>query len=151
MSSSKMLLSTHSTCQNPKDYHLSKTTVKAYNSREQHINMFLTDSLMLSLPKSFKLFMNVYYRCVRTQPMYMRREEKPTRCHWMVCCNYNMHQNVSGTSMPIIRSSIPYVCYYRLWRAVLGCWLLGVRCRAAGYVSRQRDVARRATSPFLDT
>ena len=33
------------------------------------------------------------------------------------------------------------VCYYHLWCAVLGCWLLGVRCRAAGHASRKRDVA----------
>jgi len=44
--------------------------------------------------------------------------------------------------MPIIRSSRLYVCYYRLWCAVLGCWLSGVRCRAAGCASRMMDVAR---------
>ena len=44
--------------------------------------------------------------------------------------------------MPIIRSSRLYVCYYRLWCAVFGCWLSGVRFRAAGYASRKRDVAR---------
>ena len=44
------------------------------------------------------------------------------------------------------------VCCYCLWCAVLGCWLSGVRCKAAGYVSWKRDVARRsrATSLFLD-
>ena len=48
--------------------------------------------------------------------------------------------------MPIIRSSRLYVCYYRLWCAVLGFWLSEeVRCRAAGYGSRLRDVAR----PFI--
>jgi len=41
-------------------------------------------------------------------------------------------QHVSGTSMPIIRSSRLYVCYYRLWCTVLGCWLSGVRCRTSG-------------------
>ena len=30
-------------------------------------------------------------------------------------------QHVTGTSMPIIRSSRLYVCYCRLWCAVLGC------------------------------
>ena len=47
----------------------------------------------------------------------------------------NIHyyaQHVSGTSMPIIRSLRLYVCYYRLWCAVLRCWLSEVRCRAAG-------------------
>ena len=42
------------------------------------------------------------------------------------------------------------VFYYRLRCAVLGCWLSGARCRAAGYASRKCDVARRATSIFLD-
>jgi len=34
-------------------------------------------------------------------------------------------QHVSATSIPIIRSSRLYVCYCRLWCAVLGCWLSG--------------------------
>ena len=34
-------------------------------------------------------------------------------------------QQVSGTSMPINRSSRLYVCYCRLWCAVLGLWLSG--------------------------
>jgi len=50
-------------------------------------------------------------------------------------------QHVSGTSMPIIRSSRLYVCYYRLRCAVLSCWLSGVRSRAVGAASRKRDVA----------
>jgi len=37
-------------------------------------------------------------------------------------------QHVSGTSMPVIRSSRLYVCYYLLWCAMLGCWLSWVRC-----------------------
>ena len=56
-------------------------------------------------------------------------------------------QHVSGTSMLIIRSSRLYACCYRLWCAVLGCWLSGVRCRTAGYdASRKRDVARLSES-----
>jgi len=55
-------------------------------------------------------------------------------------------QHVLGTSMPIIRSSRLYVCYYRLWCAVLGCWLSGARCRAAGCESKQRDAAQIAAS-----
>ena len=34
-----------------------------------------------------------------------------------------------------------------LWCAVLGYWLSAVRCRAAGYVSRKRDVARLVQHP----
>ena len=45
------------------------------------------------------------------------------------------------------------VCYYRLWCAVLGYWLSGVRCREAGCESRKRDAARlsRAESLFMDS
>ena len=50
-------------------------------------------------------------------------------------------QHVSATCMPIIRSSRLYVCYYRLWCAVLGC-LSRVRSRAAGCESSKRDAAR---------
>ena len=39
--------------------------------------------------------------------------------------------------MPIIRSSRLYVFYCRVWCAVLGCWLSGVSCRAAGCASRK--------------
>ena len=41
-----------------------------------------------------------------------------------------------------------YVCYYRLWCAMPCCWLLEVRCSAAGYACGMRDVTRlsRATS-----
>ena len=45
--------------------------------------------------------------------------------------------------MPIIRSSRLYMYYYRLLCAMIGCWLSGVRCRAAGFEPRKRDVARR--------
>jgi hypothetical protein len=50
-------------------------------------------------------------------------------------------QHVSGTSMTIIRSSRLYVRICRLWCAVLGCCLSGVRCRTAGCASRKRDAA----------
>jgi len=51
--------------------------------------------------------------------------------------------------VPIIRSSRLYVCYYRLWCAVLGCWFLGVRYRAAGYASRKRDAAPTTTDTTI--
>jgi hypothetical protein len=44
--------------------------------------------------------------------------------------------------MPILRSLRLYACYYRLWCAVLGCWLSGVRRRAVGYASGKRNVAQ---------
>ena len=42
-----------------------------------------------------------------------------------------------------------YMCYYRLWCAVLGCWLSGVRCRAADCASRKRHVARHCRTTCL--
>ena len=35
-------------------------------------------------------------------------------------------------------------------RTYLGCWLSGVRCRAAGHASRKRDVARLALSSGME-
>jgi len=34
-----------------------------------------------------------------------------------------------GRSVGIVRSRTKATEYYRLWCAVLGCWLSGVRCR----------------------
>jgi len=64
-----------------------------------------------------------------TFELHMRREEKPTRCHWMLYCTYAQH--VSGTSMPIIWSSrlymllAPMVC--SAWLLVFGCQVQGSR------------------------
>ena len=64
---------------------------------------------------------DIHTSCVFVRAsLHMRREEKPTRCHWMVYCTYAQH--VSGNSMPTIRSSRLYVCYYCLWCAMP--WLL---------------------------
>ena len=152
-----------------------------------------------------KLLRNVFVAwCVFVRAsLHMRREEKPTRCHCMLYCTYDIlnmfrillfpssraldylcvfaayyvsclaagcrgsdagqqgvrpgrgmlhdcvvdvtvcfiafmiRSNVSSTSMPIIRSSrLTYICYFRLWCAVLGRWLSGVKCGAAGCASR---------------
>jgi hypothetical protein len=80
--------------------------------------------------------MNLTWCVFARASLHMRREEKATRCH---CMHLRYVQHVSGTSMPIIRSSRLYVCICRLWCAVLGCWLSGVRCRAAGGASRKRE------------
>ena len=48
---------------------------------------------------------------------HMRREEKPTKCHWMVYYTYNK-QHVSGTSMPIIsmrREEKPTKCHWMVY------------------------------------
>ena len=57
--------------------------------------------------------------------LHMRREEKLTRCHWMVYCTYNTLNMFRALLLPIIRRSKLYVCYYSLRCAVLGCWLSG--------------------------
>jgi hypothetical protein len=58
----------------------------------------------------------------------------------MAYCTYNRLNMFPALLCPSsgARNS---VCYYRLWCAVLGCWLLEVRYRAAGYVLGLRDVA----------
>ena len=53
-----------------------------------------------------------------------RREEKPTRCHWMLYCTYDMFNMFRALLCPS-SGARDYVCYYRLWCAVLGCWLSG--------------------------
>jgi len=72
----------------------------------------------------------------------MRREEKPTRRHRMVYCTYNMLNMFRALLCP----SSGAQHYMRVITAYgvqcLGCWLSGVRCRAVGYASKKRDVAR---------
>ena len=82
--------------------------------------------------------------------LVLRREEKPTRCHLMVYCTYDTLNMFRALLCP--SSGARDYMYYRLWCAVLGYWLSGVRCRAAGCESRKRDAARlrRAASLFLD-
>jgi len=62
--------------------------------------------------------------------LMLRREEKQTRCHWTCVLHLQYARHISGTSMPIIRSSRPYVCYYRLWCAMP--WFLVVRGQMQG-------------------
>jgi hypothetical protein len=71
-----------------------------------------------------------------------RREEKPTRCHWMVYCTYNMLNMFRPLLCPSsgARDYMWVITACGVW--CLGCWLLEVRCRAAGYAFGIRDVAR---------
>ena len=48
----------------------------------------------------------------------MRREEKPTRCHWMLYCTYNMI-NIFRALLCPSSGALDYVCYCRVWYAVL--------------------------------
>ena len=78
--------------------------------------------------------------CAKTPTM--RREKEPTRCHCMLYCTYDMLNMFRALLCPSSRA-LDYMCVcLRLWCAVLGCWLSGVRCRAAGCASRKRDAAR---------
>ena len=107
------------------------------------------------------------HRCICVE------KKNPTRCHWMVYCTYNMLNMFRALLFPP-KGTRDYMCYYRLWYAVLGCWLSGAGSRlcvqdegccttqscniawllvvggqvTAGCVSRMRNVARlsRATS-----
>ena len=74
--------------------------------------------------------------------LHMRREEKPTRCHWMVYCTYNMLNMFQELLCPSsgARDYMRVITAYGV--RYLGYWLLKVRCRAAGYAFGMRDVAR---------
>jgi hypothetical protein len=77
---------------------------------------------------------------------------KPTRCHCMLYCTYNMLNMFRAILCPS-SGARDHMCVITAYGVqCLGCWLSGVRCRAAGYVSRKRDVARqsRATTLILD-
>ena len=60
----------------------------------------------------------------------------------MVYCTYNM-LNMFRTLLCPSSGARDYVCCYRLWCAVLGCWW----SEAVGHVSRKRDVARTLKCP----
>jgi len=65
----------------------------------------------------------------------------------MVYYTYNMF-NMFRTLLCPSSGTRDCMCYYSLWCAVLGCWLSGIRCRAAGCESRNRDVARLRRATF---
>ena len=82
--------------------------------------------------------------CLSVRPsLHMPREEKPTRCHWMVYCTYNILNMFRALLWPS-SGDRDYMCVITVYSVrCLGCWLLEVRCRAAVYASGMRDVARR--------
>jgi len=67
--------------------------------------------------------------------LLMRREEKPTRCHWMVYCTYNMLNMFRAPLWPSsgARDNMCVITVYGV--QCLGCWWSEVMCRAAGYAS----------------
>ena len=77
---------------------------------------------------------------------YLRREEKPTRCHWMVYCTYNLLYIFRALLCPS-SGARDYLCVITAYGLrCLGYWLLEVRCRAAGYAYGMRNVARLQSS-----
>ena len=74
--------------------------------------------------------------------LYMRREEKPTRCRWMGYCTYNMLNMFRALLCPSSRAR-DYMCVSTANGVrCLVCWLLEVRCRAVGHAFGKRIVAR---------
>ena len=71
--------------------------------------------------------------------LHMCREEKPTTCHWMVYCIYNVLNIFRVLLCPSSRAqdNMCVITAYSVW--CVGCWLLEVRCRAAGYAFGMRD------------
>ena len=77
----------------------------------------------------------------------LRREEKPTRCHWMVYYTYNMLNMFRALLCPS-SGARDYMCVITAYGVQwLCCWLSEVRCRTAGYVSRMRNVGRIVQHP----
>ena len=78
------------------------------------------------------------------------REKKPARCHWMVYCTYNM-LNIFRALLCPSSGARDYMCVMTAYGVrCLAYWLLGIRCRAAGYAFGMRDVAW-ATSLITNT
>ena len=78
---------------------------------------------------------------VRTS-LHMRSEEKPSRCHWMVYCTYNMLKMFQVDLCPS-SGARDYMCVITAYAVqCLGCRWSEVRYRVAGYASGMRDFAR---------
>ena len=61
--------------------------------------------------------------------LHMRREEKPTRRHWMVYCTYNLLNMFRALLCPSSEAR-DYMCFITACSVqCLGCWLSEVRCR----------------------
>ena len=99
--------------------------------------------IWLCLSSKYSEFLCVFVRA----SLHMRREEKPTRCHWMVYCTHNMLNMVRALLCPS-SGARDYMCVITASGVqCLVCWLSGVRCRTAGYASRKRYVVRLVQHP----
>ena len=117
--------------------HITLAKIKVY--------IFVSIRFNLRALEFWKPSVNTAIHITRPTSTNMRREEKPTRCHWMVYCTYNMLNMFRALLCPSSWAR-DYMCVITAYGVrCLGCWLLEVRCRAAGYAFGMRDVAR-ATS-----
>jgi len=66
---------------------------------------------------------------------FVRREEKLTRCLWIVYCTYNMLNIFRELLCPSsgARDYMYVIAAYVM--QFLGCWWSEVRCKASGYAS----------------
>jgi len=82
-----------------------------------------------------QLFTYILYRgktvwCVFVRAsLHMRREEKPTRCYWMVYCTYNMLNIFRELLCPSsgARDFMCVITAYGVLCLVAGCWGSGAR------------------------
>jgi hypothetical protein len=92
-----------------------------------------------------------YLNCGKDQTIWerhskhMRREEKPTRCHWMLYCTYNILNMFRALLFPS-SGARDYMCVITVYGVrCLVCWW-SVRFRTVGYASGMRVVAQLQSS-----
>ena len=80
--------------------------------------------------------------------LYKSREEKPTRCYWVVYCTYNLLDMFRALIWPssVARDYTCVIAAYGVW--CLGCWWSSVRSRAAGYAPGMREIVRIESNNF---
>ena len=80
--------------------------------------------------------------------LHMRREENQLDVTaWFIAL---MTRSTCFGHLYVHQQELETMCVLTAYGAVLGYWLSGVRCRAAGCQSRKRDAASRSASLFLD-
>ena len=118
--------------------------LKRYAFRNNWVNVYALWRYM-ALPSVHLFYFCSYsfkYWELEQVYLWMRREEKPTRCNWLVYCTYNMLNMFRALLCPS-SGARHYMCVITAYVVrCLGCWLSEVRCRAAGYAFGIRDVAR---------
>ena len=91
--------------------------VKHYDYVPAYDRILIENLVTAAAVSEFDVCLSVH-RCLCVEK---KNQQVATEC--FIALIYAQH--VSGTSVPIIRRSRLYVCYYCLWCAMLCCWLLG--------------------------